>query len=115
MIEIFRILGGRLGSLGDVIHALPAAASLKHSFPHSHLSWIGKPQWVPVLDGNHYIDEVIPYQRTAAGLAEAWRHLRKDKFQLAVDLQGLIQSSLVAAAARAEKDTGLDRSQAREA
>lgn len=111
---MFRILVIRLGSLGDVIHALPAVASLKHSFPRSHLSWIIKPQWAPLLEGNPYIDEVIPYQRTAAGLASAWRRLRQERFQLAVDLQGLIQSSLVAAAARAEKIVGLDRSQARE-
>ncbi len=111
---MFRILVIRLGSLGDVIHALPAVASLKHSFPRSHLSWIIKPQWAPLLEGNPYVDEVIPYQRTAAGLADAWRRLRQERFQLAVDLQGLIQSSLVAAAARAEKIVGLDRSQARE-
>jgi len=111
---MFRILVIRLGSLGDVIHALPAVASLKHSFPRSHLSWIIKPQWVPLLEGNPYVDEVIPYQRTAAGLADAWRRLRRERFQLAVDLQGLIQSSLVAAAARPEKIIGLDRSQARE-
>ncbi len=111
---MFRILVVRLGSLGDVIHALPAVASLKHSFPHSHLSWIVKPQWAPLLEGNPYVDEVIPYQRTAAGLAEAWRRLRRERFQLAVDFQGLIQSSLVAAAARPEKIVGLDSSQARE-
>jgi heptosyltransferase-1 len=110
----FRILVIRLGSLGDVIHSLPAVASLKHSFPRSHLSWIIKPQWAPVLEGNPFVDEVIPYQRTAAGLASAWRRLRQERFQLAVDLQGLIQSSLVAAASRAEKIVGLDRSQARE-
>lgn len=111
---MFRILVIRLGSLGDVIHALPAVASLKHSFPRSHLSWIIKPQWAPLLEGNPYVDEIIPYQRTAAGLAEVWRRLRRERFQLAVDLQGLIQSSLVAAAARAEKIVGLDRSHARE-
>jgi heptosyltransferase-1 len=111
---MFRILVIRLGSLGDVIHALPAVASLKHSFPRSHLSWIIKPQWAPLLEGNPFVDEVIPYQRTAAGLAEAWRRLRRERFHLAVDLQGLIQSSLVAAAARPEKIVGLDHTQARE-
>jgi heptosyltransferase-1 len=111
---MFRILVIRLGSMGDVVHALPAVASLKHSFPRSHLSWIIKPQWAPLLAGNPYVDEVIPYTRNAAGIAEAWRKLRGERFQLAVDLQGLIQSSLVAAAARAEKIVGLDRSQARE-
>ena len=111
---MFRILAIRLGSLGDVIHALPAVASLKHSFPRSHVSWIIKPHFAPLLDGNPYVDEVIPFERTMPGIAEAWRRLRAEHFNLAVDFQGLIQSSLIAAATRAEKIVGFDRSQARE-
>ncbi|MFM2125587.1 MAG: hypothetical protein RL328_2038 [Acidobacteriota bacterium] len=111
---MFRILVIRLGSLGDVVHALPAVASLKHSFPRSHLSWIIKPHFAPLLQDNPYVDEVIPFQRTMPGIAAAWRRLRREHFNLAVDLQGLIQSSLIAAATRAEKIVGLDRSQARE-
>jgi len=40
--------------------------------------------------------------------------LRRGRFDLAVDLQGLIQSALVAASARADKIVGLARTQARE-
>jgi heptosyltransferase-1 len=111
---MFRILVVRLGSMGDVIHALPAVASLKHSFPRSHLSWIVKPQWAPLLEDNPYVDAVIPFERTAAGLTAAWRALRRQRFQLAVDFQGLMQSALLAAVARPEKIVGLDRTQARE-
>ena len=100
--------------MGDVIHSLPAVASLKHSFPRSHVSWVLKPRWMPLVEDNPYIDEVIPFERTAAGLAELRRTLRRERFHLAVDLQGLIQSALVAAAARPDKIVGLDRSQARE-
>ena len=41
----FRILVLRLSSMGDIIHTLPAAASLKHSFPHSRVTWLVRPQW----------------------------------------------------------------------
>ena len=54
---MFRILVIRLGSLGDVVHALPAVASLKHSFPHSHLSWIIKPHFAPLLENNPYVED----------------------------------------------------------
>jgi len=111
---MFRILVIRLGSMGDVIHALPAVASLKHSFPHSRLSWVIKPRWAPLLEGNPFIDEVIPFERTVDGVRAAWRRLRSERFQLAVDLQGLIQSALIAASSRADKIVGLARSQARE-
>jgi heptosyltransferase-1 len=109
-----RILVVRLGSMGDVIHALPAVASLKHSFPHSRLSWIVRPRWAPLLEGNPFLDEIIPFERTMGGIAETWRRLRREHFDLAVDLQGLIQSAIVASAARPDKIAGFHRSQVRE-
>ncbi len=114
MSQVFRILAVRLGSMGDVIHALPAVASLKHSFPHSRLSWVIKPRWTPLLEGNPFVDEIIPFNRTAREILATRRHLRRERFDLAVDLQGLIQSALVAASARADRIVGLSRSQARE-
>lgn len=114
MSQMFRILVVRLGSMGDVIHALPAVASLKHSFPHSRLSWVIKPRWAPLLEGNPFVDEIIPFNRSAGEILATRRHLRRERFELAVDLQGLIQSALVAASARADKIVGLARSQARE-
>jgi heptosyltransferase I len=111
---MFRILVVRLGSMGDVIHALPAVASLKHSFPHSRLSWVIKPRWAPLLEGNPFVDEIIPFTRSAREILATRRLLRRERFELAVDLQGLIQSALVAASAKANKIVGLSRSQARE-
>lgn len=109
----FRILVVRLGAMGDVIHALPAAASLKHSFPRSRLSWVIRPRWIPLIDGNPFVDEIIPLDRTPGGIRDAWRHLRRRPgFDLAVDFQGLVQSALVAAASRADKIVGFHRSQA---
>jgi len=114
MSQMFRILVVRLGSMGDVIHALPAVASLKHSFPHSRLSWVIKPRWAPLLGGNPFVDEIIPFTRSAREILATRRLLRRERFELAVDLQGLIQSALVAASAKADKIVGLARSQARE-
>jgi len=111
---MFRILVVRLGSMGDVIHALPAVASLKHSFPHSRLSWVIKPRWAPLLEGNPYVDEIIPFTRSAREILATRRLLRRERYELAVDLQGLIQSALVAACAKADKIVGLARGQARE-
>jgi heptosyltransferase-1 len=108
----FRIAVVRLGAMGDVIHALPAVASLKHSFPHSHVSWVIRPRWMPLLEGNPFLDEVIPLDRNMSSIAKTWRWLRQEKFDLAVDFQGLVQSALVAAAARPDRIIGFHRSQA---
>jgi len=108
----FHILVVRLGAMGDVIHALPAVASLKHSFPHSRVSWVIRPRWMALLEGNPFVDEVIPLDRNMSSMARTWRRLRQEKFDLAVDFQGLVQSALVAAAARPDRIVGFHRSQA---
>jgi heptosyltransferase-1 len=100
--------------MGDVIHALPAAASLKASFPKSHLAWVIRPRWAPLLENNRYVDEVIPFNRTRTGAANLWKKLRAKKFDLVVDLQGLIQSAMVAKGAGAREIVGFAREQARE-
>ena len=109
-----RIVVVRLSSMGDVIHALPAVASLKHSFPHSHVAWVIRRRWTPLLEGNPFVDEIIPFERTLSGIVETRRELLKKRFDLAIDFQGLIQSALVAAAARPDRIAGFHRSQVRE-
>jgi heptosyltransferase I len=110
-----RILVVRLGAMGDVIHTLPAVASLKHSFPGSHVTWAISPRWAPLLEGNVFVDRRILFERGGiSSLLRSRRELRRERFDFAVDFQGLIQSALVASAARPDRIFGFDRSQARE-
>ena len=100
--------------MGDVIHALPAVTSLKNGFPAAKISWLIKPRWIPLLQGNPSVDEIIPFERTVRGIRAVFQHLRRERFDTVVDFQGLIQSALLARASRAPHNIGLDRSQARE-
>jgi heptosyltransferase I len=110
-----RILVVRLGSMGDVIAALPAVASLKHSIPHSKITWVIDPKWSLLLEGNPYVDSVVHLdRRTFTGLRNAWRQLRADRFDFAVDFQGLVKSALVATLARPERIFGFNAEYARE-
>jgi heptosyltransferase-1 len=108
------ILVVRLSSMGDVIHTLPAVASLKHSFPHSYLTWLIRPHWIPLLEGNPYVDEVIPLERSLRTSFAMSRRLRARHFDLAVDFQGLVQTAILAAAVRPRKLAGFDRNRVRE-
>ncbi len=110
-----RILIVRIGSMGDIIHALPATATLKHSFPGSFLCWAVDPKWADLLEGNPFIDRLILLERTSLrGLWEAWRQLRKFRFDFAVDFQGLVKSALTASVARPDRIFGFHQSQLRE-
>jgi heptosyltransferase-1 len=109
------ILVVRLGAMGDIIHALPAVASLKHSFPGSQVTWAVEPRWAALLEGNAFVDRVLLLDRNnRGGLARAWRALRAQRFDFAVDFQGLIKSALVACVARTERIYGLAPSLVRE-
>lgn len=110
-----RILIVRLGAMGDVIHALPAAAALRGQLPDAHIAWAIEPRWAPLLQSNPHINEIVPLNRKQwSSVKAAWHQLRKQPFDLAIDLQGLIKSALTAAASGAKRIAGYHRSQLRE-
>lgn len=109
------ILIVRLGAMGDLIHALPGAASLKHSFPGARIAWVVEPRWVPLLEGNGFVDRIVIFRRDEPG---SWRRtkdeLRSERYDLAVDFQGLMKSAVIAHIARAERIAGFGSSAIRE-
>jgi heptosyltransferase I len=85
----------RLGAMGDILHTLAAVATLKRSFPESRLTWVVAPKWAPLLEGNPYVDAVLPFdRRNWKKLLPAIRALNRLKPAVAVDFQGLIQSAI---------------------
>ena len=109
------ILVIRLGAMGDIIHALPAVASLKKSFPQRKLMWLVAPRWLPLLEGNPSIDELIPVERSSIiSLGGSWRRLRTLRPGLAVDFQGLVKSAFLGRISGPKEFLGFARSIARE-
>ena len=109
------ILVVRLGAMGDIIHALPAARALKLGHPGARLAWVVEPKWAPLLEQNPFIDRVLLLRRdTLVGLLGSRRALRDTAYQFAVDFQGLLKSALTAFAARPGRIFGFDSSQVRE-
>jgi heptosyltransferase I len=109
------ILVIRLGAMGDIIHALPAVASLKASFPRSRISWLVSPKWIPLLEGNPAVTELISFERGGlSALRDTWTRLRQRRFVAAFDFQGLLQSALAGRMAHAKTLYGFSRAVARE-
>lgn len=118
-----RILVVRFGAMGDIIQTLPAVADLRRGFPNAKIAWAVDSRWRELLAGNHDIDEVIgvrrrPWLSPRSGPGEtagnALRRLRRNNFDLALDMQGLIKSAAVAAASNAKTVAGLDHRLLRE-
>ena len=57
------ILFVRLSYIGDVLHATPAARWIKEQYPDAKLHWIVTPSMVELLQGNPYVDKIIPWER----------------------------------------------------
>jgi heptosyltransferase I len=109
-----RILIVRLGAMGDIIHTLPAAASLRASFPNARITWVVEPQWAPLLEGNPSIDRILTLRWDAGGMFQSLRELRREGCDLAIDFQGLIKSAAVGRLARPGQLLGFRRGIARE-
>jgi heptosyltransferase I len=101
--------------MGDIIHSLPGAASLRHSFPGARVTWVVEPQWIPLLEGNGFVDRLVVFRRDRPG---SWgrtkAELREEHYDLAVDFQGLTKSALIAHLARPEKIVGFGSGVVRE-
>ncbi|MGA9248814.1 MAG: glycosyltransferase family 9 protein [Candidatus Acidiferrales bacterium] len=111
-----RFLLVRLGSLGDVIHALPAASVLRDAFPEARIDWAIDPKWQRLLEGNPDLNEIISVDRkSAAGIASTVTKLRAAQYTCAIDFQALYKSALLAFSSGAPRRIGFQSSYAREA
>jgi heptosyltransferase-1 len=110
-----RFLLVRLGSLGDIIHALPSAAALRDTFPQAQIDWAVEPRWVRLLNGNPDVNNVITANRTSpGGIAATLKRIRSPQYRCTVDFQALYKSALLAFASGAPRRIGFKSSYARE-
>jgi len=114
-----RFLIVRLGALGDVVHAIPVAAALRRAFPDARIDWLVSAKHREILDLVPVIDRrlVINDRGDASGgtsLLAAIRELRRSRYDVAIDLQGLIKSAVLARASGAPRVVGFSSRYARE-
>jgi heptosyltransferase-1 len=113
-----RILIVRLGALGDIVHALPAAAALRDAFPEARIDWLVDARYRAVLDLVPVIDTRIAVDSRAWSGAKApftvIRELRRARYEIAFDLQGLIKSAALARLSGASRVVGYTTDQLRE-
>ena len=120
-----RILIVKLGSIGDIVHTLPALAAIRRALPDGEVSWVVERCASEILKDNPLLDRLIEVDTKAPrrGLMsgetlraprQQLRLLRASAFDLALDFQGLLKSSLAARLSRAQRVYGFARDSLRE-
>jgi len=120
-----RILIVKLGSIGDIVHTLPSLAAIRRALPDAEISWVAEYRAAEILRDNPLLDRLIEIDTKALrrGLMsgetlraprQQLRLLRASAFELALDFQGLIKSSMIARLSGARRVVGFAREALRE-
>lgn len=114
----------KVSSLGDVMHALPALRTLRANHPGSYIAWLVEAPYQDLLYNNPDLDEIIVIRtrhwrknwtlKTFGEIRETISLLRKHRFDVAIDLQGLIKTGLIAFLSGARQRLGLNRKNCKE-
>lgn len=110
------VLVVRLGAIGDVTNALVFAEAVKAHAPHTRVGWVVHPLAQPLVEGHPAVDRVHVWRRERAwaDLPRLRRELRAESYGLAVDLQRIAKSALVARLSGAPRILGYDRGRSKE-
>jgi len=109
----------RLGALGDIVHAIPVAVALRRAFPDATIDWLVSARHGEVLDLVPALTRriVVNDRGSASGGLSLWAaigELRRARYDVAIDLQGLLKSALVARLSGARRVIGFNARYARE-
>ena len=117
-----RLLLVKLSSLGDVVHALPAVTDAARAIADLDVHWVVEEAYrdIPVL--HPAVTRVIPialrrwrrrWRAASVEIGDCLAALRHDTYDVVLDAQGLVKSSVVAGVCRGTR-VGFDRASARE-
>ena len=109
----------RLGAMGDIVHAIPVAVALSRAYPDAQIDWLVSGKHRAVLDLVSVLTKtIVVNDRRSAGegltLRAAVRELRRTKYDVAIDMQGLLKSAVLARLSGARRVIGFTGKYARE-
>ncbi|HEV2914489.1 MAG TPA: lipopolysaccharide heptosyltransferase I [Pyrinomonadaceae bacterium] len=120
-----RILIVKLGSIGDIVHTLPALSAIRRGLARAEISWVVERRAAEILRDNPLLDRLIEVDtkalrrwpmsgETLLAPRQQLRRLRASSFDIALDFQGLLKSAAISRLARARRSYGFARQALRE-
>ncbi|HQZ96609.1 MAG TPA: glycosyltransferase family 9 protein [Pyrinomonadaceae bacterium] len=119
------ILIVKLGSIGDIIHTLPALSAIRQALPDVEISWVVEERSAEMLRGNSLIDNLIEVdtkslrgakviEEILLGATKQIKELRRFKFDVSIDFQGLLKSAMIGKLSGARQRFGFSKDGLRE-
>jgi len=119
-----RVLIVKTSSMGDVVHALPVVADIHAHLPGAQIDWLVESPFAAIPQMHPGVRRVLPTQwrkwsqhlfsrGTWSAMGDLRRAMRREPYDLVLDLQGLLKSALWARQAGAPV-AGYDRKSIRE-
>ena len=100
----------RLSARGDVVLSSPLAGAVRRTFPGGYVAWVVEERTADVIRHNPHLDDVIVWERASwkqmfkqgrwttliHAALDFLDELRRRRFDVAIDAQGLLRSAAVA-------------------
>jgi ADP-heptose:LPS heptosyltransferase len=103
-----RLLVIKPSSLGDIVHGLQVVQILAKARPEVRISWVVRERFAGLVKAAPFVKETIIFRRRD-GWPAFWKllcDLRRRQFDAVWDMQGLLRSAVMTAAARAPAKWG---------
>ena len=106
------ILVVKLTSMGDVLHMMPALTDLQAHFPQATIDWMVEEGFMEIPRWHPAVTSVIPVATrrwraiSRENIRDFWqfmRRLRKQRYDIVIDAQGLMKSAVIARLTRLNK------------
>ena len=112
----------KLSALGDIVHSMVVLQFIKKHYPDSVVDWFVEKRFKGILENNPHINQIHQVNFSSAKESKSfflfWKELRKihklGKYDLVIDMQGLIKSALVARMIPSDMTLGFDKDSLRE-
>jgi len=101
-------------SLGDIVHGLLVAHTIRQEWPNAVIHWVARDIFAPLVQACPVVDETLLFHRKAGAKAfvRLIRKIQERRYDYVLDFQGLARTGLMILCARADQKVG--RSDARE-
>ena len=112
----------RLSALGDIVHSMIVLQFIKKKYPESEIDWFIEKRFFEVLENNPHINQIHKVNLKSVNKSKSffliWKELRKirtlSKYDLVIDMQGLLKSALIAQKIPSDITLGFDKTSLRE-